>query len=622
MSTANTKLSSKKSEKASKSKRNNFQYQPSQNLPGLSDLKTEWALDDLFYKGPADPKLELDVKKSERAYSRFAKKYSDKRFIKTNVSLLESLREYRKLHDSNLDKVFVFLFLCRERNSSDLEAEQVLNQLQQRVTTFTNRVLFYELIIGKLPEKRQQQLLKDEKFGLYHHLLRNTFNAAKHNLTEAEEKILSLKALTSRHLWISGTEKIVNNAQVTVQGREMPLNAALMEIADAPRVRRHALWSAAKEKLKEIGPVAENELNALYLDKKISDELRGYAKPYSATLQSFETTEKSLAALTEAVTTKGYRLSQRFYKLKAQLLNTKQVLYIDRDDLPNRLPPIDFKTSVAVCRDAFYSFNPVYGQIFDEMLQGGHIDVYPRRGKGGGAFSIGSVNTPTMVMLNHSDDFSSLRTLAHEMGHAIHSYRSKQQDVLYQGHSVVTAETASTFFEAVVGNVLMEEMTAKQKMIYLHSQITDKIATMIMCIARYLAELEMHETVRQDGAMTWQQMAAVQAKHFRNYCGSAIKVDDTDGLAIIAKTHYRRNFYQFSYSFGVIASSIMYTRYQQDASYASEVDRFLCAGEKASVDDIYKEIGIDTTKPAVFTEGINLLEQEIKTFEKLVKATR
>ena len=525
---------------------------------------------------------------------------------------------YKKLHDTDLDRVFVYLFLCREADASDTKAEQVLNQLQQRVTNFSNEIIFYTLAIGKLEAARQKRILKNPAFSEYRFLLEGIFDAAKYNLTEAEEKILSLKSLTSHSLWISGTEKILNSTTVTVDGKEESLNGAMMEMLDAPKKRRHALHAAVTTALQNIGPVAENELTALCLDKKVGDELRGYKKPYSATVRSFDSTEKTLESLVEAVETRGYALSRKFYALKNKGAK-KPTAYIDRDDFSKRMPGLSFADAVTICRDAFYGFDTRYGEIFDEMLQNGHIDVYPRPGKGGGAFCIGTTNCPTMVMLNHSNDFSSLRTLAHEMGHAVHAYRSKEQSVLYDDHSTLTAETASTFFEAVVAHNLMQQLTDSQKTIYLNALIGDKIGTMIMCIARYAAELEMHETIRKDGAMTWQAMAATLAKHFRKYCGKAVTVSDDDGLSILAKTHYRRNFYQYSYSFGVIMSNIMFGKCLENEAYKQKVDQFLAAGEKDTVEKIYKEIGITAGSVKTFNEGLDLLESEIKTFAKLIR---
>jgi oligoendopeptidase F len=163
----------------------------------------------------------------------------------------------------------------------------------------------------------------------------------------------------------------------------------------------------------------------------------------------------------------------------------------------------------------------------------------------------------------------------------------------------------------------MSEGTSKLGL--LDSFICDKIGTMIMCIARYSFELEMHETIRREGGMSYADMSAGLAKHFAKYCGPAITVVPSDGLSVLWKTHYRRNFYQYTYSFGEIGSSIMRRRYKEDASYASQVDTFLSLGERKSVENIFKEIGIDMSKASTFNEGLDLLEQEIRTFEKLAK---
>lgn len=594
-----------------------FSYTPTYDLPKIDKIQTEWNLKDLFYSSPNDPKIDKAVSAAEKKYKLFAKKYKDRSYTRNDSTLLKSLQDYERLHDTELDKVFVYLYLCKEKNANDTTAEQALNMLQQRAMSFSNEIVFYTLEIGKLPTARQKKLLKDPIFNPFHHLLHGIFETAKFSLSEAEEKILGLKSLTSNSLWISGTEKILGNTTIVVNKKEESLNGAMMEMLDAPKKRRHQLWDAISTKLQDLGPIAENELTAVILDKKINDELRGYKKPYTSTIQSFDSTEKTLHALTETVRTKGYQLSHRYYKLKKRIYNQK-LSYIDRDDYPKRLPELPYETAVTICRDAFYSFNPIYGEIFDEMLTGGHIDVFPKKGKGGGAFCISTINCPTLLMLNHSSDFGSLRTLAHEMGHGIHAYRSKIQPILYQDHSTLTAETASTFFESVVAEKLIQQLTSQQKEIYLNTSISEKIGVIIMCIARYEAELEIHETIRTQGAMTWQDMSSVLAKHFKAYCGSSINITDTDGLSVIAKTHYRRNFYQYSYSLGAIASSIMFENCIRDEKYKDKVDLFLCAGEKDSVENIFKEIGINVSNKRILEQGLTLLEKEIETLEKLV----
>lgn len=127
----------------------------------------------------------------------------------------------------------------------------------------------------------------------------------------------------------------------------------------------------------------------------------------------------------------------------------------------------------------------------------------------------------------------------------------------------------------------------------------------------------MHERIRKEGSMDYKEMAKGLAKHFSESVGTAINTKDEHGLIVTSKIHYRMNFYQYSYSFGELASSIMRSRFKSDKSYAKEVDKFLCAGNKDTVENIYKSIGINISKRETFIEGLQILEDEIALLERL-----
>ena len=601
-----------------KPKSSSFKYTPESILPTLKTIKTEWDLKNLYYKSENDPKIESDMAAYEAAVSTFVKKFSGKDFVSTAKKLHGSLVDALALSEQVGHKPAYYFSYRLALNSGDIVAQKRLNQIEARLTKIGNSLVFFELAIGKIPAKMQKEVLKDTAFALYHFYLTGIFETAKYNLSEPEEKILNLKSQTSSSMWVSGTEKILGSTSIKYKGKDVPLNGAMMQFMDLPPKERRLMWDACAVALKNLGPVAENELNAVITDKKINDELRGFKKPYSATVLGHDLTESSLEALTAAISDRGYKLTRKFFAHKAKLAG-KKIDFIDRDDYGVALPQIDFATATAICRDSFYNFNPIYGKIFDEMLERGNIDVYPKAGKGGGAFCSSGTHMPTLVLLNHSSDFQAVSTFAHEMGHAVHAYRSKLQPLMYQDHSTVTAETASTFFESVVSHRLLEQLTGEQKVSMLNTQICDKINTIVTCIARYKAELEIHETIRREGAMTWQEMSACLVRHFTDYCGNAITFDETDGYNVIAKIHYRMYFYQYSYSFGNLASSIMFKRYQDNHDYATKVDTFLTAGDHTTVEKIFKSIGIDVSKSAAFDEGLDLLEADINAFIKATK---
>tara|TARA_B100000745_G_C20122553_1_gene384379 strand:- start:493 stop:1395 length:903 start_codon:yes stop_codon:yes gene_type:complete len=297
----------------------------------------------------------------------------------------------------------------------------------------------------------------------------------------------------------------------------------------------------------------------------------------------------------------------------------RKLTFIDRSDGKTRLPVIEFEKAVDICREVFYEVNEEYGRIFDTMLCSGQIDVYPKKAKGGGAFCSSGVNLPTLVFLNQSDSLDGLRTLAHEMGHAIHAYRSKNQSPLYEGHSIATAETASTFFEGLVVRRMIEKASGKEKVELLNKYISDNLATIVMCIARFEIELEFHNKVREGGELSWQDMQKIYCKHMKKFAGPDIEIRDKDGLHFIYKPHYRLNFYQYSYSFGSLMSNIMLGRYLKNSDFRVELDQFLSAGETLSVDEIFSSIDIDAGMQATLEEGLSLLEQDMMEFAKLTR---
>ncbi|MEX0913050.1 MAG: M3 family metallopeptidase [Candidatus Paceibacterota bacterium] len=604
--------------KKSKSKSSKIVWKTDKDLPVAGSFKENWDLPKLFYKNDKDPKIEKDILKTEEAFAAFAKKYRSGKWTKDATSVMKAVKDYLDLVNLPGSKPIYYYSYRQQLNAADTVAERSLNKLSDRLTRAGNEILFFSLALAKLPKATQKELLKDPEYETYHWFLKSIFDDAKYQLSEPEEKILNLKSLTSRGLWVNGTEKIVSKKTIKWKGKAMPIHGALMQFEQLPKKERHEMWSKIKEVLESVAPVAENELVALALDKKVDDELRGYKNPYTATTEGYDSDDATLERLVNVIETRGYQLSRRFFKLKQKALGTS-LTYIDRNEPLGTEPKIPFKVAVDICRDTFYDFDSSYGKFFDSMLQNGQIDVWPKEGKGGGAFCSSGVNQPTVVFLNHNDSLESLRTLAHEMGHAIHAFRSKSQPSFYEDHSILTAETASTFFESLAMEKLLEKVSPAEQVAILNGMIGDKIGTMIMCIARFKFELEMHEAIRTEGGMSWQDMSAALAKHFADYTGPAIDTKPEHGLIVVSKPHYRMNFYQYSYSVGEIGSSIMRARYKKDKDYHKQVDSFLSQGGSASVEKIFKSIGIDMSKADTYHQGLDLLEADINKFEKLVR---
>jgi oligoendopeptidase F len=602
-----------------KSKTKAFKYQPRQTLPSL---KTNEAWDlSLYYKNDRDPQIEKDVAAAEAAYLAFAKKWRGKAFTSDAKVLLAALQESEAMAgNGTFSRPSRYFWLRTCLDTKDTRAQKQLSLIGNRLRIASEAVLFFSIELGRVQKYIQKKFLSDPALLPYRYYLDRLFAGAKHHLTEAEEKIISLKSRQASGRWVDMTDKIITDRHITWKGKSVALPEAIELISLQSFKDKPKLWTLIAKELEQIGEVAEHELNAIVTDARTEDQVRGYARPYSATVQSYQDSEEALTTLRDVVGKKGFALSRKFYEIKAAYHGVPQLEYSQRNESIGAEVTIPYADAVTICRDVFYDVNPLYGELFDTMLARGQIDVWPKSGKSGGAFMSAQSSQPINVFLNHVNNFRSLETLAHEMGHAIHAKRSQDtQSPFYDGHSIVTAETASTLFENLLFDAVYAQADDTTKFVMLHDNIAGTISTIQRQIAFFNAELDIHESVMREGGLTNAEYAALMNKHLASYLGEGVKLTPQDGYTYVYVSHLRYGFYTYSYAYGLMMSSIMAVRFKADRSYAKTIDKFLCAGESKLIKDIYREAGIDTSKAATFETALLKLESDIKEWQKLVK---
>ena len=599
-------------------KKQSLHYHASPDLPKLPSYKTEWDLS-VYYKNEKDPKIDRDIEATIASYKAFAKKWRNKKFTTDSKVLKAALTEYEALAgDPNVSRPSRYFELRSCLNANDSAADKALALIRKRLRPASDEILFFTLELGKIPKATQKAFLTDPKLAHFKYFLEQVFRGAAHDLTEAEEKIVRLKG-QAVGMWQQLTDKLLSTTEIEWKGKKMALPEAIDSIDSQKSTDKPKLWKIIVDKLETFGIVAEHEFNALITDVRTEDELRKFETPYSGTAIAYQHDDKSIKSFVDTVTKKGFGLSKKFYELKAAYHDVEKIHYSQKYDSIGTAKSVSFDEAITVCRDVFYKVNPIYGQAFDEILVKGQIDVYPKKGKTGGAFMYAQTGHPLKVMLNQVDTMKSLETIAHEMGHAIHSVRSALNTPLYDGHTILTAETASTLFENLVFDALYEVADDKTKLILLHDKITGDIATVQRQIAFFNCELEIHNTIHEKGAMTHAELKDCMHRHLKSYLGKAVEVTPDDGNMDIYLGHLRAGFYVYTYAFGHLLSSVMAAKFEANNDFRSEIDTFLTSGQSASAVDIYKRIGFDITTPDIFTEALKDQERDITTFKKLLK---
>jgi oligoendopeptidase F len=165
---------------------------------------------------------------------------------------------------------------------------------------------------------------------------------------------------------------------------------------------------------------------------------------------------------------------------------------------------------------------------------------------------------------------------------------------------------------------IFETLSAKEKIIALHDRIQDDVQTIFRQIACFNFETELHKTIRLKGSLSKEEIGALLNKHMSAYLGPKFKLTELDGYFFVNWSHIRRFFYVYSYGYGQLISKALYKKYKEDKKYIHQIKKFLSAGGSKSPEDIFKDIGINTTKPDFFESGLKSIEQDIERLEKML----
>lgn len=579
--------------------------------------KTEWNLSHIYKNDPKKAAAK-DCTQIKKLYSAFAKKYrKNKSHLKNPKALAKAIAEYENLAMNPAgERPYAYFSYRKCLNSRDSEAEAEIAKLSDFYANLSNEIEFFGLEIGKIPKNLQSKFLKSKELAPFKYFLKKLFENAKHHLSEPEEKIMNLKGAPAHGMWVSGFSKLVSKQTVEFEGVELPIAEASNKIPSLETSKRRILHEEMMKTLEKISDFAESEINAIVTDKKINDKLRGFKLPFEATVKGYENDLKTVKDLAEVVT-KNFGIAHKFFKIKSEMLGEKILSYADRAaKIGESEIKIKFEEAVDRVIKSFSEAHPDFGNFVKQMFEKGLVDVFPKVGKRSGAFCSSGSGLPTYILLNHADDFRSMTTIAHEMGHGVHAKYSKTQRPLYEGHTIATAEAASTFFENMVFEDALQNVSPQEKLVLLHDKISDGIATIFRQIACFNFENELHLTIRKEGFLPKEKIAELMNKHMQTYLGPIFKLKPEDGYFFVNWSHIRNFFYVYSYAFGQLVSDALYERYKKDKTKIKDVIEFLSAGGSDSPENIFKKIGLNPDKK-LFETGLNRIKSDIDELEKL-----
>jgi len=528
---------------------------------------------------------------------------------------LESIREYESINET-LGRIMTYAFLKFATNSDN---GGFYAKYQQAHSTIAEDLLFFELEFNKLSKPKQEELIAATP--TYKYYLESLMEEKPYQLSQKEERILLKKEMTSSSAFSRLFDEHFSRLKFFYEGEKLSEEEILSKLQDSNREVRQKVASAFTKGLKPHQPLLAYIFNMIKTDLASECELRGYKNAEQSRHMDNKITQKSVDALVKSAESSFY-LVQDYYVQKAKLLGLAELYEYDRyAPLEESTEKFDFQTSKKIVLDAFKKFNPKFYEIASMAFEKGWIDVFPKDKKRGGAFSHPATpSTHPYVLLNHTDTRRDLFTLAHELGHAIHQYLSRDVGYLGSDTPLTTSETASVFAEMLAFDAIKDNLSMREKRSLYASKIEDIFSTLYRQINFTTFERKVHA---HEGELDLETFNQYWMQESQKMFGKSITLTKDYALWWSYIPHFIHSpFYCYAYSYGQLLVLALYGLYKKSdkAAFVQNYTSFLSAGGSQSPKELIKKFGFDIEDEHFWQLGISEIESLLAEFKGMCDA--
>jgi oligoendopeptidase F len=318
----------------------------------------------------------------------------------------------------------------------------------------------------------------------------------------------------------------------------------------------------------------------------------------------------------------SYGLYQRYLKLKASQLGKEKLQHWDlHASLAKKEREVPFTQAVEKMLETYEGFDAEFHDYARKMLENGQVDVYPQKGKRGGAFAVFEKGFESYVMLNHTNRLDDVNTLIHEFGHAIHGKLLQEQAQVVYSPPLCLAETASIFSELLLGHHLQKELSQEEELQYLASMIEEAFGAIHRQTQYVLFERRVHQKIFEGEELSYEDLCRLWREEQRKMTGEMVDYDcpaEQESSWASIPHIFHTPFYCYTYAFGNLLSFSLYQKYREEGEDFKQVYKeILKAGSSEPPKELLARYGIDITKPEFFRDGLKILEDMVDQFEQL-----
>lgn len=594
-------------------------------LKSRSEVPVErtWRLEDIF---PSDE----DWKKE---YAQLTEELPEIETYQGKLaSSADTLYELLKLQDdlsSRLGKLYTYAHMRYDQDTTNSFYQGLNAEAEMLLTKASSAMSYIVPEILAMDESKLDEFLQEKKeLRLYEKVLTDIAKRRPHVLSEKEEALLA----EAGEVLGTGEQTfgMLNNADLTFpaieneDGEEVDVThgrySTFLESKDR-RVRKDA-FMAMYETYGKFKNTFSATLSGNIKKDNFYAKVRNYDSARQAALSSNHIPEEVYDNLVETVNER-LPLLHRYVELR------KKVLGVDELHMYDLYTPLVTEAEMKVPYEKAKEYvtkglEPLgseYQQILNEAFQNRWIDVEENKGKRSGAYSSGTYGTNPYILMNWQDNINNTFTLAHELGHSVHSYYTrKHQPYRYGNYSIFVAEVASTTNEALLNDYLLENLEDEKEKMYILNHFLEGFRGTVFRQTMFAEfEHDIHVRAQNGEALTADKLTEIYYNLNKKYYGPSVVSDEEIGLEWARIPHFYYNYYVYQYATGYSAATSLAKQILEEGEPAvKRYTEFLKAGSSDYPIEVLKKAGVDMSSKQPISAALDVFEEKLKQLEELL----
>ena len=562
------------------------------------------------------------IEKLNQEAGKFQGKLSEKA-----ETLLDALN-FRNELLQKIEALYTYAHLLSDQDTAESHAQALQSRARSLYSKVASALSYYETELLEADEAVLRSFLDHQDLKIYTHEFALMFERRQHILSDKEELLLAKAGDV-----LSGSSEtfgVLNNADlrfkplITKDGEELQLSHGRygLYLENTDRDLRKQAFKNMYASYQDLKNTFAATLSNTVKTHNFNAEIRGFKSAREAALFANHIPENVYDALVDAIHTKIDLLHQ-YVDLRKDILKLDDIRMYDV-----YLPMVEdvtleftYDEAQEIILDALQVLGDDYVSVLKKAFQERWIDVMENEGKRSGAYSSGCYTTNPYILLNWQDNLDNLYTLAHELGHSLHSYYTrKHQAFIYGDYSIFVAEVASTTNENLLTAYLLKKYSDPKIQAYIINHYLDGVKGTVYRQTQF-AEFEhlIHQSAQSGIALTQEYLSKEYDRINRFYYGETMTFDPEIQYEWARIPHFYYNYYVYQYATGFSAASALSHKILTEGQPAvANYLKFLQAGSSVKPIDALRIAGVDMTSNQATLDALSVFEERLALLKSLI----